>query len=95
MFHKGHKFLLSSPFFYVIIGRIISPCTTPNHTRTYMRMIGLQVCIANKKLITHMIDVHCGTESSLRSHCHISNINIQGFVSSASVSTVPSQIAAR
>ena len=60
-----------------------------------MRIIGLQVCIANKKLTAYTIDVHCETESSLRHHCHISNIYIQGLVSSANVATVPSQIAAR
>ena len=80
----------------LIIGHTVSPCAAPpNRTHTYMGMKGLQVCIANKKLTTHMIDVHCGTESSLRSHCHISNIYIQGLVSSANVATVPSQIAAR
>ena len=80
----------------LIIGHTISPCTAPpNRTHTYTGMKGLQVCIANKKLTAYTIDVHCETERSLRHHCHISNIYIQGLVSSANVATVPSQIAAR
>ena len=82
-FIKDINFCFHLPFWNnicVIIGRIISPCTTPNHTRTYMRMIGLQVCIANKKLTTHMLDIHGESESGLRSPCHIRNIYIQGLV---------------